>query len=161
MTTRADQPAPTARPRPPAPPTPASAPTPPHGGARSRRTPGWLVLGGATAAALLAWWPLGSAVDLAATSGGSTHTVGGVAVGLSASVVALAALGVGGILRRTSRRPRRAFGWVSLIVLVLSLASPVVQASTAAAGAALATLHLVVAAVVVPLVMRRLPVARP
>ncbi|MBD3783678.1 MAG: hypothetical protein IE926_12130 [Micrococcales bacterium] len=83
------------------------------------------------------------------------------AVGLSAAVVALAALGVGGILRRTSRRPRRAFGWVSLVVLVLSLAGPVVQASTAAAGAALATLHLVVAAVVVPLVMRRLPVARP
>ncbi|MBM6402222.1 DUF6069 family protein [Phycicoccus sonneratiae] len=143
MTTRTDH-TPTT-----APPTPSTA-----------RTPAWLVVTGSTAAALLAWWPLGTAVDLVATSGGSTHTVGGVAVTLSAAVVALAALGVGGILRRTARRPRRAFGWVSLVVLVLSMAGPVLQADTGTAAVALATLHVVVAAVVVPLVVRRLPVAR-
>jgi D-arabinose 1-dehydrogenase-like Zn-dependent alcohol dehydrogenase len=122
--------------------------------------PVWSTLAATTGAALVAWFPLSRFVDLEVTAGDSTRIVGGASVGISALVIALAALGFAAVVRRRVRRPRRVFTITGAVVLVLSLVSPLVQAVTTGAALSLLTLHVVVGAVVLGLVPRRLPSLR-
>jgi hypothetical protein len=126
----------------------------------TRPLPVWSTLAATTGAALVAWFPLSRFVDLEVTAGDSTRIVGGASVGISALVIALAALGFAAVVRRRVRRPRRVFTITGAVVLVLSLVSPLVQAVTTGAALSLLTLHVVVGAVVLGLVPRRLPSLR-
>ncbi|NNM46837.1 DUF6069 family protein [Knoellia koreensis] len=122
--------------------------------------PIWSTLAATTGAALVAWFPLSRFVDLEVAAGDSTRIVGGASVGISALVIALAALGFATVVRRRARRPRRVFTVTGAVVLVLSLVSPLAQAVTTDAALSLLTLHVVVGAVVLGLVPRRLPSLR-
>ena len=126
----------------------------------TRPLPVWSTLAATTGAALVAWFPLSRFVDLEVTAGDSTRIVGGASVGISALVIALAALGFAAVVRRRVRRPRRVFTITGAVVLVLSLVSPLVQAVTTGVALSLLTLHVVVGAVVLGLVPRRLPSLR-
>ena len=125
-----------------------------------RRRPLWPTLAATTGAALVAWFPLSRMVDLEVTAGDTTRIVGGASVGVSALVVAFAALGFARVLRSRARRPRRVFVITGVAILVLSLVSPLAQAVTTGAALSLLALHLVVGAVVLALVPRRLPSQR-
>lgn len=111
------------------------------------------VAGVAAASAALVWVAAraaGVALDVHAGSG--TQPVGLVSVVVTSVLVTMTA---GGLLRVLSRRRRRRW-WkvVALGVLSLSALGPL-SAATAAAGLALATMHLVVAGVVIVGLPRR------
>lgn len=113
----------------------------------------------ATVAAVAAWVleTRVADIELVVTQGGATMAVGVVSVAVSALVVALAAAGVARLVRRHAARPRRAWLVTGTMVLVLSLTGPFAQATTTGAALALALLHVVVAAAVVPLLAAALP----
>ena len=155
MTTRPQDAAPTASST--AAPTAAPATQPTTQVGTTPPLPVWSTLAATTGAALVAWFPLSRFVDLEVTAGDATRVVGGASVGISAFVIALAALGFAAIVRRLVRRPRRVFTVTAVTILVLSLLSQLAQAVTTGAALSLLTLHVVVGAVVLGLVPRRLP----
>lgn len=127
----------------------------------SRRRAGrWVSPVAAVTAALVMWLPLHAVVGLEVRQGDAVHQVGAAAVIVSSLVAGLGALGVAAVVRRRAHRPRRTFAVTALAVLVVSLLGPFGSATSTGAALALACLHLVVAAVTVPLVARTLPAAR-
>lgn len=124
----------------------------------ARPIPVWLVAVTAAALALVIW---GLAVPVAGVdleAGTPTQTIGAPAVVLTVLVVTLGAWGVRTLLRR-----RTAVAWrlTCGIVLLISLLGPL-SASSPAAVATLAALHLTVGTVLaVGLDPRRVPVRTP
>jgi hypothetical protein len=117
------------------------------------------VVGLGAAAPFLAWLVLSpiAGVDMSVTTAQAETTVGPASVLVSGAVASLGALAAAWLARRFAGRPRRAFTIVALAVLVVSLAGPIGSANSTSAALGLTVLHLVVAAVVVPLVARGLP----
>ncbi len=108
-----------------------------------------------TAIALAAWgwWALltkAMGVNLRLSSG---TAVAPAAVVLAALVAGLAAWALLAVLERTTRRPRRNWTIVAAATLVVSLLGPA-GAATAAAGAALVSLHLLVGLLLIVLLGR-------
>lgn len=94
-------------------------------------------------------------VDLAVRSGSGTREIGLVSVIVTAVVVALAGGGLLRVMERRAARAGRVWTAVALTALVVSLAGPAC-AATLSAGLALAAMHLVVGAVVIIGLRRRL-----
>jgi drug/metabolite transporter (DMT)-like permease len=97
-------------------------------------------------------------VDLRVTSGADTRTVGLTSVLVVALLAGLGALVVALLIGR-SRRPRRMWPAVSVPILVVSLVGPL-GAATAAAGVALASMHVVVGAILISGMSGSLPARR-
>lgn len=127
-----------------------------------RRLPIWRALLGSVAAGVATWAVLSpvAGLSLSATTNGTSHDVGAVAVALSAVVVTLGAAAVAALVRRASAHPRRTFLLVSGAIFVLSFGGPIGQADTVGSGLGLGLLHLVVAAAVVPVLAAALPARR-
>ena len=94
-------------------------------------------------------------VDLAVDSRSGSRDIGLVSVIVTAMVVALAAGGLLRVLERRTARAGRVWTGLALAVLVASLAGPA-GAATPSAGLALAAMHLVVGAVVIVGLRRRI-----
>ena len=127
--------------------------------ARRRRVLRAVAVVGAAVDAVMLWVaavPVGG-VDLQVEMGGETEKVDLRAV----TVVALASglLGWALLALLEWRVPRAAAIWtaVALVVTLLSLAGPLTSATSAAAGAVLVGMHLVVAAVLIPVLRRTSP----
>lgn len=112
-----------------------------------------LVVVAAGSAALAGWLvtvPL-LGVDLRVQPGGGpVQTVGAATVLVTSLTAALAAWALLALLERSTRRARTTWTVVATLVLLLSVAGPLTSAVTAAAGFALAALHLLVGAVLIP-----------
>ncbi|WP_219415714.1 DUF6069 family protein [Pseudonocardia nigra] len=114
------------------------------------------VLGG-TATALAVWAvavPV-AGVDLLARTGPEPAPVAAGAVAVAALVTGLAGWALLAVLERTTARPGRIWRVLATAVLLLSLLGPLAQGVGAAAVATLAALHVVVGAVLIPLLPRR------
>ncbi|PYF95946.1 hypothetical protein SAMN05216184_12411 [Georgenia satyanarayanai] len=115
---------------------------------RSRRG---AAVAGAAGAGLAVWLiavpVLG--VELAARTGDGEIVVGAPAVALAGVLAALAGWGLLALLERTGVRARKVWMTVALAALVLSLAGPIVQATTVAAGAVLVAMHVAVGTTIV------------
>ncbi|SFP71315.1 hypothetical protein SAMN05660464_4033 [Geodermatophilus dictyosporus] len=134
--------------------TSTTSPTP----VRRRLAPGpaaLTVLAGAAAAALV--WvvavPLLGA-DVRVATGGQAQEPGPGAVVAAAVVAGLLGAALLGVLLRSARRPVPVWRAVALTVLVLSLGGPLSSGQDTTSVAVLVTLHLAVAAVLVPLLPR-------
>jgi uncharacterized protein DUF6069 len=118
---------------------------------RARRRALMFSVAGTAAATLTIWAAAQSltGMDVRLGSGATTH-VGALTVLVASALAALAA----GLTRRIADRyaahPRRTWIRLAIGVLVLSLAGPLSAGTTTATKAALACLHLVAAAVLVP-----------
>ncbi|MFI0453899.1 DUF6069 family protein [Actinomadura sp. 6N118] len=111
-----------------------------------------LVVAGATAAALALWTLAGPlrGSDLAVRSGGIDRTVGPGAVAAAALLAGLASWALLALLERLVRRPGRAWTITATVFLALSLAGPLSSTADATTKIALAGLHLVVGATLIP-----------
>ncbi|MDP9398090.1 MAG: DUF6069 family protein [Actinomycetota bacterium] len=130
--------------------TPVSTAQPAAGRTRARTRV--LAVLGATAAAL-GIWVLAEAlgVDLAVQlRPGSVEAVGPAAVLLSSLVAALAGWAALAVLERLVAWARTAWTVLALLVLAASMVGPLAGGTSTAAKAALAGMHLAVAAVLVP-----------
>jgi hypothetical protein len=111
----------------------------------------------ATIAATLAVWlvavPL-AGVELLAETGGSQQRVTPVAVGVSTLLVGLAGWGLLALLERFTARSRSIWTGVAAAVLLTSLSGPLGAGVGAAATLTLVMMHLVAAAVLIPLLVR-------
>jgi hypothetical protein len=108
---------------------------------------------GATVIAAFAVWALLSQVaglDLEAEQGGSTMHIGGASVFIASVVMALAGWGLLALLERRTANARKIWTIVALIGCALSLGSPLISGIGAGAKLGLASLHLVVGAVLIP-----------
>ncbi|KKK04677.1 DUF6069 family protein [Micromonospora sp. HK10] len=125
--------------------------------ARPARWPGRLRAVLAATAATLAVWvvavPL-AGVDLVARTGGAEQRVTPVAVAVSTLLAGLAAWGLLALLERFTTRARPVWTVVALIVLLVSLLGPLGGGVGTAARVTLVAMHLVAAAVLVPLLHR-------
>lgn len=112
---------------------------------------------GAVIAAVMVWAlavpAAGVRVVVSAGQGGQQEVGPGlvVAVSLAAGLAGWALLAV---LEHWARRPARAWTTTALLVLLVSLTGPATAAATVPAAITLATLHLSVAAVLVPALAR-------
>lgn len=88
-------------------------------------------------------------VNLTARSGEDLLVVGPGAVFVAGLVASLAALGLLALLERTTRRPRRTWTIVAVSVLVVSLAGPLMQGTSAAAAATLLAMHVAVGTAII------------
>jgi hypothetical protein len=126
------------------------------------RVPGWSddVMVGllAAGAAALVWFGATqvAGVDLAVRSGSGTQHVGVVSVVVTAIVVTLAGGGLLRMLQRRTARGRSTWTAIAGAVWLVSLAGPS-GARHASAGLVLATLHVLVGAVVIVGLRRRHP----
>lgn len=117
-------------------------------------------VGSAVPAALLVWaaFELIGGVDLRAPApggAGETHDVGALTVVLPSLLASLAGWALLAVLEGRIRRARATWTIVALAVLLLSLAGPVTATGiTTANQLALASMHLAVAAVLIPLLAR-------
>jgi Family of unknown function (DUF6069) len=120
-------------------------------GPRRRSGPRRLVVVGMAAAAALVDWvilvPL-AGLTLTARQGGTQH-IGAAAVLISTVFVSFAGWGLLAILERRTPRARDIWTIVATIVCITSLGSPLTNGIGAGAKLGLASLHLVVGAVVV------------
>ncbi|WP_432876254.1 DUF6069 family protein [Kribbella sp. CA-245084] len=119
----------------------------------SRRVPGrsrLVVVAVAAAAALADWAILAPLAGLALTArqGGIQH-IGAAAVLAATVVVAFAGWGLLAILERRSPRARDTWTVIATIVCVLSLGSPLTNGIGLGAKLGLASLHLIVGAIVI------------
>jgi hypothetical protein len=109
--------------------------------------------------AALAVWALAVpvlGVDLAAAPvGGPVQQVGPLAVAAGPLLSGLAGWALLAVLERRTARPRRNWTATALVVLVLSLATPLLGGAGPAATVALVAMHLVVGAVLIALLPRR------
>ena len=109
----------------------------------------WPVAVVSAGAAAVVWVGATAAgVDLAVRSGSSTRDVGLVSAVVTAVVVAVAGAGLLRVLERRTPEACRVWTGVAMAVWVVSLVGPA-SARTLSAGLTLATLHLVVGAVVI------------
>lgn len=109
---------------------------------------------GAPLAALLVWLaadPL-AGIDLAVrqTAGSAIQHVGPVSVVIAAVAAGLAAWGLRAILDRAGERGRTIWTAIALVALLLSLVGPLVADATMAVKVVLVSMHVAVAAAVVP-----------
>ena len=119
---------------------------------------GWPALLLAPVAASAVWAVLTQAgVELLVRSGSGTQAVGIAAVVLASLVGVAGAWALASAASRWTAHPRRVFLAVALALLALSLLGPLGLAASTSDGAWLAVLHLVVAAVALPLFVRWLP----
>jgi len=110
-----------------------------------------LIVAGAAGAALVVWalvGPIGG-TDIAVQSGGSVRHIGATAVAVTGILAGLAGWGLLAAFERTMKRPRRTWTVIAAVVFVLSLAGPL-GATSAGAKAGLMSMHLIVAAVLIP-----------
>ncbi|MEX5720026.1 DUF6069 family protein [Geodermatophilus maliterrae] len=118
---------------------------------------------GATLAALAGWVvavPI-SGLDLEVASGATTRTVGAAAVlgaGFTASLLGWALLA---LLERRAPRAKGTWTAIAVAALLLSLVGPLGVDATAATKVTLALLHVVVAAVLIPVLRRTSRTRRP
>ncbi|MGY0008172.1 DUF6069 family protein [Micromonospora sp. I033] len=111
----------------------------------------------ATTAATLAVWAAAvpvAGVDLVARSGGTEQTVTPAAVAVSTLLAGLAGWASLALLERFTARARVVWTGAAGLVLLLSLLGPLGGGVGAAATLTLVALHLVAAAVLVPLLRR-------
>lgn len=137
--------------------TRASTPTNGSRTGSPRRTRLLAVAGAALAA--LAVWAIAdpvAGVDLAVRQGpdATPQEIGPAAVVLVSVLAGLAAWAALAVLERLSSSARRDWTILAVAVLVLSLTGPIAAATTITGKAALAGMHLAVAAVLVPLLAR-------
>jgi len=112
----------------------------------------------AVAAALAVWVVVVPVlgVDLAAAPGGGpVQRVGPIAVAVGPLVAGLCGWALLALLERRTARPRRTWTITALVVLVLSLVTPISGGVGPASTATLLTMHLVVGAVLIALLPRR------
>ncbi|MEU8223917.1 DUF6069 family protein [Kribbella sp. NPDC048915] len=119
----------------------------------SARVPGrsrLLVVGAAALAALADWLVLGplAGISLDARQGGTQH-IGAGAIAVSTVVVAFAGWGLLAILERRTPRAQNIWTLIAAIVCTTSLFSPLDSGIGLGAKLGLASLHLVVGAVVI------------
>ena len=88
-------------------------------------------------------------LDMQAVQGGAATTVGIGSVVAASAVASLAGWALLAVLERFTPRAMTIWTVVAVLVTVLSLAGPLGNAATLAAGAPLAVMHLVVGAVVI------------
>ncbi|GAA1284629.1 hypothetical protein Psi02_33300 [Planotetraspora silvatica] len=116
-----------------------------------------VVVAGASVAALAVWAvadPL-AGIDLTVRLSGTEQHVGAGAVVAASLVAGFAAWASVALMERLTRRARRIWTVIAVVVLALSLSGPL-GAVTTAGTVALACMHLVVAAVLIPgLTVRR------
>jgi hypothetical protein len=105
----------------------------------------------ATAAVAAAGHAAGISLDMA----GEPIPVAGFA--MLTAVFSLVGLGIAALLRRFARHPRAAFVRVTVALTVLSLVPDAVADAATSTKALLMLTHLVAAAIVIPVVARRLP----
>ena len=136
-------------------------PTPPTGTPAPTRD-GWkgraLIVLAAVAAALAVWTVARVAgVDLTVRhgSGGGVDHVGAAMVTMVSAVAGLAGWGLLALAERFGSRAGPTWTTVAIVVLVLSLAGPLGAATSATAKAALACVHLAVAAALIPGLSRK------
>ncbi|MEU8272436.1 DUF6069 family protein [Sphaerisporangium sp. NPDC049002] len=110
-----------------------------------------LTVAGGTVAALAVWAVAGpvAGAGLTVQVGGAVQPVGPGAVAVASLVAGLAAWALLASLERIVRRPGRLWTIIAVVVLVLSLLGPL-GAVGAGSMVALACMHLVVAAVLIP-----------
>lgn len=120
-----------------------------------------LAVVGAIAADCAVWAVvhLAAGVDLEVrlTPGAHPEQVGIAAVAFAVALAGVVAALLVAVLRRRARRPRRVWLLIALVVLVVSLAGPLGAAQTAPAMLSLISLHLVAAAVLIPVLFWSLP----
>lgn len=128
--------------------------------AAQRKTRSRLTAVGAAVLAALAVWaafePLGG-VELRAPAGGAgrTHDVGPLTVLMPSLLASLAGWGLLAVLERFVRRARTVWTVVAVVVLALSLGGPLSATGISALNqAALAAMHVAVAAALIPLLVR-------
>ena len=110
----------------------------------------------ATAATLVVWVaavPL-AGVDLTARSGATDQQVTPVAVGVVTLVAGLAAWGLLALLERFTGRARAVWAGIAVVVLLLSLLGPLGGGVGTASTVTLVAMHLVAAAVLIPMLFR-------
>jgi Family of unknown function (DUF6069) len=116
------------------------------------RRPRWLSAIAAAAAALILWTvvdPIGG-LDLTVGKPGATSHIGAVSVILAALISCLIGWALLSVFERTLRRPARLWTITATVVFLLSLAVGPVNGTDGGDKLALAGLHLIVAAVVIP-----------
>lgn len=116
------------------------------------RRPRWLSTIAAAAAALIFWTivdPIGG-LELTVGKPGATTHVGAVSVIVAALISGLGGWALLAIFERTSGRPARLWTVTATVVFLLSLAIGPVNGTDGGDKLALAGLHLIVAAVVIP-----------
>lgn len=122
----------------------------------ARRRDRALAVLAATAATLAVWVaavPV-AGMDLVARNGGTEQSVTAVAVAVSTLLAGLAGWALLALLERFTARARAVWTGVAGVALLLSLLGPVSQGAGTAAILTLVALHLVAAAVLVPLLRR-------
>jgi hypothetical protein len=109
------------------------------------------VVGATSAAALVAWAVLGplAGLDLKAEQGSSTIDITGVSVFVSATALAFAGWGLLALLERRTVNARKVWTIVAASFCVMSLGSPLVGGIGIGAKLGLASLHLIVGAIVI------------
>jgi hypothetical protein len=133
----------------------------PRPGAARERTSASLAVIGALAATLAVWLVAHTlaGVDLAVRSGGAggVSHVGAGAVVLATLVASLAACGLRAALEHRATRPARTWNAIASAALLLSLVGPIAFAQTNAATAALVSMHLAAAGVLIRALARSTP----
>ena len=112
----------------------------------------------ATAAASAATMIVAAAGNAAGVSldvGGAPIPVSG--FGVLTTVFSLVGVILAAVLARTARHPRRAFVRTTVVLTVLSLVPDVIVDAAPGTRALLMLTHLVAAAIVIPVIARRLP----
>lgn len=129
--------------------------------AAQRKTLSRLTAVGAAVLAALAVWaafePLGGIELRAPAPGGTgrTHDVGPLTVLMPSLLASLAGWGLLAVLERFVRRARTVWTVVAIVVLALSLGGPLSATGISALNqAALAAMHVAVAAALIPLLVR-------
>lgn len=116
-----------------------------------------LAVAAATVAALTVWTiarPLAGAA-LTVNTGSGTQHVGPAAVVIASIVIGLAGWALLATLEKlTPRTARTAWTVTALAVLLLSLTAPITSGITAGTATTLASMHVAVAAVLIPLLTR-------
>ncbi|GAB3831097.1 DUF6069 family protein [Kribbella italica] len=109
------------------------------------------VVGATSAAALVAWAVLGplAGIELRAEQGTSTTDITGVSVFVSATLMAFAGWGLLAVLERRTVNARKVWTILAASACILSLGSPLVAGIGVGAKLGLASLHLIVGAVVI------------
>lgn len=110
------------------------------------------VVAGAAGAGLAVWLvavPIMGVELTARTGGGGELAVGPPSVAVAGVLAALAGWGLLALLERAETRARGVWTAVAVTVLVLSLAGPLFQATTVAAGAVLVAMHVAVGTTIV------------
>ena len=109
-------------------------------------------------AAALAVWALAvplAGITLTVRMGDGTQTVGPVLIAVVSLLAGLAGWALLAVLERWAPRPGRIWTIIALVVLALSLLGPLGSAIGVGATLVLVLLHLVVGAVLVPVLVRR------